>query len=133
LSRSGYTHGVDRGGEPLEPLPSREEILRTMPENTWMRAQQIAYRLDVQGSRRLGTKASKGNWSGAMKAGVRLTHRLTAMYRQGLVDRRYDREYGDTWEFRRPREGEVLTPPPPPKRRPRRVVERQPKRLKPLP
>lgn len=93
------THGVDRNGEPLAPLPSREEILEAMPVGEWMRAQQIAGRLGVSGSRRLGVRASKGNWSGGMKAGVRLTHRLSAMHRAGLVQRRYDEHYGDTYEF----------------------------------
>jgi hypothetical protein len=90
MNRTGYKHGVDREGNPLEPLPSPEDILAAMPEGEWIRAQQIAMRLRIAGSRRLSVRSSKGNWSGGMKAGVRLTHRLSAMYRRGLVDRRYD-------------------------------------------
>lgn len=93
--------GVDRHGDPLAPLPEPDTILAAMPDGRWERAEQIARRLGVVGSRRLGVRASKGNWSGGMKGGVRLTHRLSAMHRQGLVERRLDDEYGDTYEFRK--------------------------------
>lgn len=101
MTERDYKHGRNREGEPLAPLPEPEAILEAMPEGEWIRAQQIAMRLGVEGSQRLGVRASKGNWSGGMKAGVRLTHRLSAMHRRGLVDRRLDDHYQDTYEFRR--------------------------------
>jgi hypothetical protein len=121
VSRSSEQHGVSRSGEPLAPLPSQEQILGALHGfHGLARAEQVARALGVVGSRRLGTKSSKGNWSGGMKAGVRLAPRLMAMHRAGLVVADYDRD-DHVWKFRLPREGEevrthylaVRKPPPP--------------------
>lgn len=108
IDRAGREHGVDRQGQALAPLPPAETILAAFDAGEWLRAEEVARRLSVVGSRRLGVRASKGNWSGGMKAGVRLVHRLLALHREGKLAARRDAE-GYVWEFRLPIEGEKVT------------------------
>lgn len=86
---SRRTHNRD-----LPPLPSTEEILAALVEAEQERryefgisANRLAYRLGVQGARRLGRGAVKGSWSGYMSASLRLSPKLASLCRAGLVER----------------------------------------------
>lgn len=88
----------------LSPLPSDDEFVRAVTEivaegtlrNPFYRgasAADVAYRLGVQGSSRLGNGAVKGSWSGRMSPALRVTPRLMALAKQGRIFRGYDYDY----------------------------------------
>lgn len=73
----------------LAPLPDEDAIVATVRELQerpfGATANTVARRLGVQSARRHGNGAVKGSWSGQMSAGLRLSPRLRAMVRRGLL------------------------------------------------
>jgi hypothetical protein len=79
--------------EDLPALPSDDEIVAAVNE-LWeehsprsayegVSAREIASRLGMHGARRLGTRSSKGNWSGKMPAAVRVAPALRRLANAG--------------------------------------------------
>jgi hypothetical protein len=92
----------------LSPLPTDEEIVAAVKSlsddkramtarsgywrDTAATANEIARRAGVQAARRLGNGAMKGSWSGTMSPSLRISPRLRAMARRGLLVEHYDHE-----------------------------------------
>lgn len=77
----------------LKALPTDDEILAAVSYlgtanrryRAGVTAQQIAWKLGVQGASRLGNGAVKGSWSGKMAPALRIAPRLAAMERRGQL------------------------------------------------
>lgn len=84
----------------LSELPRDDEVLAAVDhlvENDRRHrygasANAIAGKLGVQGARRLGNGAMKGSWSGTMSASLRISPRLRALVKRGLLDTHYNNE-----------------------------------------
>lgn len=99
------------GNDNLAPLPDDVAVLRAVHTLAEERlgaatAQAVARRLGVEPARRLGNGAVQGSWSGYMAPALRISPRLLALQRQGLLGffygHRSRREYvltqaGRTW------------------------------------
>jgi hypothetical protein len=79
----------------LRPLPPDRAFLQAVADiqasgRKWdlyggASAQDIAWKLDVQGASRLGNGAVKGSWSGNMVPGLRVFPRLRSLAHRGLL------------------------------------------------
>ncbi len=63
-------------------------------------AADIAHQIGVHPARRLGRGAVAGSWSGRMSPALRITSRLTSMWKRGLVYRDFDPDERHRWRYR---------------------------------
>jgi hypothetical protein len=85
----------------LPPPPTHEQVVKAMValdeeerRQVGLTANSIAWKLGMEGARRMGRGAVKGSWTGYMSPALRLAPTLEAMSRKGLADWFYDPSEG---------------------------------------
>lgn len=96
-----------RVNQSLPALPDDLAFLRAVAaveaDRRWgygVTAGDVAYHLRVPGARRLGRGAVKGSWTGTMSGALRVSPRLSALTRRGLLDRFTGTRHDGTSEYR---------------------------------